>query len=86
MTCSDVSTVNYRDMGHGIGQRDFLKFSLNYLTQNIKEKFRKPSGFRNFYGCGGRTRTYDLRVMSPTSFQLLYSAILLAHFLSAWIV
>ena len=28
------------------------------------------------HGCGGRTRTYDLRVMSPTSFQLLYSAIL----------
>ena len=28
-----------------------------------------------FFGCGGRTRTYDLRVMSPTSFQLLYSAI-----------
>ena len=28
-----------------------------------------------FSGCGGRTRTYDLRVMSPTSFQLLYSAI-----------
>ena len=28
------------------------------------------------FGCGGRTRTYDLRVMSPTSFQLLYSAIL----------
>ena len=27
------------------------------------------------YGCGGRTRTYDLRVMSPTSYQLLYSAI-----------
>ena len=54
-----VSTVNYRDMGHGMGQRDFLKFSLNYLTQNIKEKFRKPGGFRNFYGCGGRTRTYD---------------------------
>ena len=41
-----------------------------------KEKFRKPGGFRNFYGCGGRTRTYDLRVMSPTSYQLLYSAIL----------
>ena len=30
----------------------------------------------NRLGCGGRTRTYDLRVMSPTSFQLLYSAIL----------
>ena len=26
-------------------------------------------------GCGGRTRTYGLRVMSPTSYQLLYSAI-----------
>ena len=32
-----------------------------------------------FSGCGGRTRTYDLRVMSPTSFQLLYSAIFNAH-------
>ena len=28
-----------------------------------------------FSGCGGRTRTCDLRVMSPTSYQLLYSAI-----------
>ena len=28
-----------------------------------------------FSGCGGRTRTCDLRVMSPTSFQLLYPAI-----------
>ena len=28
-----------------------------------------------FYGCGGRTWTNDLRVMSPTSYQLLYSAI-----------
>ena len=27
------------------------------------------------FGCGGRTRTCDLRVMSPTSFQLLYPAI-----------
>ena len=27
------------------------------------------------YGCGDRIRTYDLRVMSPTSYQLLYSAI-----------
>ena len=37
---------------------------------------RTPSGWMVFFfGCGGRTRTYDLRVMSPTSFQLLYSAI-----------
>ena len=35
----------------------------------------KPNGFGGNPGCGGRTRTYDLRVMSPTSFQLLYSAI-----------
>ena len=35
------------------------------------------------FGCGGRTRTYDLRVMSPTSFQLLYSAIFRSHSLSA---
>ena len=34
---------------------------------------QRQQGFT--YGCGGRTRTYDLRVMSPTSFQLLYSAI-----------
>ncbi len=27
------------------------------------------------FGCGGRTRTYDLRVMSPTSYHLLHSAI-----------
>ena len=35
--------------------------------------FNSNTGY--FFGCGGRTRTYDLRVMSPTSFQLLYSAI-----------
>ena len=42
------------------------------------EKHRISYEIRCFYGCGGRTRTYDLRVMSPTSFQLLYSAILCA--------
>ena len=40
--------------------RNFIKL----FTLKTKEKFRKPDGFRNFYGCGGRTRTYDLRVMS----------------------
>ena len=41
------------------------------------EKRTKPSQRDGFFfsGCGGRTRTYDLRVMSPTSYQLLYSAI-----------
>ena len=43
------------------------------------EKHRISFEIRCFYGCGGRTRTYDLRVMSPTSYQLLYSAIFSAH-------
>ncbi len=30
-------------------------------------------------GCGGRTWTYDLRVMSPTSYQLLHPAIKMAE-------
>ena len=34
-------------------------------------------------GCGSKTRTYDLRVMSPTSYQLLHPAILnMPEFLS----
>ena len=60
------------------------------MTQNEKRaafkaalkvmKTKKNHGkSRGFYGCGGRTRTYDLRVMSPTSFQLLYSAISQVH-------
>ena len=44
-------------------------------TCETKEKVQKPHSFWTNFGCGGRTRTYDLRVMSPTSFQLLYSAI-----------
>ena len=44
-------------------------------TRKAKEKVQKPIGSWTNFGCGGRTRTYDLRVMSPTSFQLLYSAI-----------
>ena len=38
-------------------------------------KKQTPKWCLSFYGCGGRTRTCDLRVMSPTSFQLLYPAI-----------
>ena len=41
-------TVNYRDMGHGMGQQDFLKIQLNYLTQKTKEKFRNHGGFGTF--------------------------------------
>ena len=28
-----LSTVNYRDMGHGMGQRISLKFRPNYFTR-----------------------------------------------------
>ena len=51
----------------------------NFGPPHFAPKSYKNPGFlteiRDNYGCGGRTRTYDLRVMSPTSFQLLYSAI-----------
>ncbi len=50
-------------------------FPPNFQTRKTQEKVLKSYDFSTFYGCGGRTRTYDLRVMSPTSFQLLYSAI-----------
>ncbi len=49
------------------------------FNQRRKEKVLKSRDFKTFYGCGGRTRTYDLRVMSPTSYQLLYSAIFALH-------
>ena len=51
----------------------------NSLPSENGQKVRKTTVFLSktvvSCGCGGRTRTYDLRVMSPTSFQLLYSAI-----------
>ena len=60
----------------------FLSKSALTILATKQRKVPKPWWFRNFYGCGGRTRTYDLRVMSPTSFQLLYSAICLVWFLA----
>ena len=59
----------------------FLSKSALTILATKQRKVPKPWWFRNFYGCGGRTRTYDLRVMSPTSFQLLYSAICLVWLL-----
>ena len=41
----------------------------------VKKKTADFVRNQRFYGCGDRTRTCDLRVMSPTSYQLLYSAI-----------
>ena len=43
----------------------------------LSKKNVNPDKFRiHTIGCGGRTRTSDLWVMSPTSCQLLHSAIL----------
>ena len=41
-------------------------FDLYYMSMTTKLPF----------GCGGLTRTDDLWVMSPTSYQLLHSAVL----------
>ena len=46
--CAALSTVNYRDMGQGMGQRDSLKICPNYFGKKTKEKFRNHGGFRTF--------------------------------------
>ena len=46
--CAILSTVNYRDMGHGMGQRDSLKIRSNFLWQKTKEKFRNHGDFGTF--------------------------------------
>ncbi len=54
------------------------KLPTNRRFSQIYRKIKNPSNclFKGFcIGCGGRTRTYDLRVMSPTSYHLLHSAI-----------
>ncbi len=48
----------------------FIKIALNAKKNT---RFLTKSGV--FVGCGRRTRTSGLRVMSPTSYQLLYPAI-----------
>ncbi len=49
-------------------------YPLYYETLSLERT--KPTMGR-LWGCsGGRTRTSDLRVMSPTSYQLLYPAII----------
>ena len=45
---ASLSTVNYRDMGHGMGQRISLKICPNYFLRKTKEKFRNHGGFGTF--------------------------------------
>ena len=61
-------------MGQGSGQAPEAKVA-EYLFNQKTEKSPEIIRFQDFYGCGRRTWTSDLRVMSPTSYQLLYSAI-----------
>ena len=43
-----LSTENYRDMGHGMGQRISFKIRPNYFACKAKEKFRNHGGFGTF--------------------------------------
>ena len=52
---------------------DFLRRLVSELPGSIK-KSQGPKSL-GLPSSGGRTRTYDLRVMSPTSYQLLHPAI-----------
>lgn len=48
---------------------------LNDHTQRAVQKGQKKRTLMGpFFSCGGRTRTYGLRVMSPTSYHLLHPA------------
>ena len=50
-------------------------FSQNRNSLKIKQ-ISQPFRLTYFLCSGGRTRTCDLRVMSPTSYRLLYPAVL----------
>ena len=63
---ANLSTGCYSIMGQNMGQtvlREIEEFFSNFSTHKTQEKVLKPCDFRTFYGCGGRTRTYDLRVL-----------------------
>ena len=52
-----------------------MHLSPYYQVVTRSQKTKKRQILRLVSLCsGGRTRTYDLRVMSPTSYQLLYPA------------
>jgi hypothetical protein len=59
-----------------------LMFAVEIDCNMYKPKSIKPLKATSLkgFGCGGRIRTCDLRVMSPTSYQLLHSAV------SIWLI
>ena len=52
----------------------FLYFRSSKLGLILEMKKATNFSVNGFLSSGGRTRTYDLRVMSPTSYQLLHPA------------
>lgn len=61
-----------------ISRRWFLEKPLALWWCSIKSSGISGFGIHSIpklYGCGGRTRTYDIQLMGLTSFHLLYSAI-----------
>ena len=58
-----------------------IKFRLVHYTA---KKDPLEINLMGLFGSGDRTRTYDLRVMSPTSYQLLHPAIYLLAILLAY--
>ena len=55
--------------------RSLTHFLRPTFSHQKRKKRPEIVRFQVFYGCGGRTRTCGLRVMSPTSCQLLHAAI-----------
>ena len=62
-----------KEMRCKVWKNALFRVKMNIKIPTLTDTIVSNKG--RYYGCGGRTRTYDLRVMSPTSFQLLYSAI-----------
>ena len=59
----------------GLGHPSPKTASSKVIGRKSAEKVLISARNQDFCGCGDRTRTCDLRVMSPTSYQLLYPAI-----------
>ena len=83
VTCSHIRINIFLFLKYPFGrQRDDKKDTLLTSFYHSKWFFREcksPTTFMAvelhvYFGCGGKTRTYDLRVMSPTSCQLLHPA------------
>ena len=63
--------------GNEIGCHTAIRFLVFFGEENVDQIFqnKKASLVRGFLRSGDWTRTSDLRVMSPTSYLLLYPAI-----------